>query len=123
MVHDPYHVTPRKPLTDRQRLKLFIAYDGKCCICGGKIDAIREKWIDEHVNPLWRDGDNDLDNRAPAHVKCARAKTDQEATERAKGRRVSEKHYGAKRSKRPMPGSRASGWKRKMDGTIVKRTK
>lgn len=121
-MHDPYRVERRKPLTDKQRLQLLIANDGRCCICGGKIDGVHEMW-DEHVNPLWLNGDNSAENRAPAHVRCARTKTAAEATKRAKGRRVAEKHYGAKRSKRPMPGSRASGWKRKMDGTVERRGK
>ena len=121
MTHDPYKVEKRKALTDKQRLRLFIDRDGLCCICGGKINAVNERWIDEHIAPLWLDGDNELSNRAPAHEKCARAKTDKEATERAKGRRVAERHFGAKRSTRPMIGSRASGYKKKMDGTVVKR--
>ncbi len=120
MTHDPYHVTPRRPLTAKQRLKLFIAHDGKCCVCGGKI-GVHEKWIDEHKLPLWLGGTNDESNRAPAHVSCAREKTDKEATERAKGRSVAEKHYGAKKSKRPMPGSRASGWKKTFSDGWMKR--
>lgn len=119
-MHDPYRVTPRKPLTDKQRLEMFIRHEGRCCICGGKIDGVHEMW-DEHVNPLWLNGDNSAENRAPAHVKCARAKTSDEATERAKGRDVAERHFGAKRSKRPMPFGRRSGKKKKMDGSIVDR--
>ena len=61
-------------------------------------------------------------NRAPAHVKCAREKTDREATDRSKGRRVSEKHFGAKKVKsRPMMGTKASGWKKKLNGEVVRR--
>jgi hypothetical protein len=30
-------------------------------------------------------------------------------------------HIGAKRSKSPLPGGRNSKWKRKMDGTVVRR--
>lgn len=130
-MHDPYRVEPRKRLTDKQRLQLLIANDGRCCICGQPIVGYREQWddfdlasvpfVDEHVKPLWRDGDNAFSNRGPAHVKCATAKTGQEATERAKGRDVAERHFGAKRSKRPMPFGRRSGKKRKMDGSIVDR--
>ncbi len=39
-----------------------------------------------------------------------------------KADRVRKKTFGvATRKGKPIPGSRASGWKRKMDGTIVKR--
>lgn len=119
-MHDPYRVTPRKPLTDKQRLEMFIRHEGRCCICGGKIDGVHEMW-DEHVNPLWLNGDNSAENRAPAHVKCARAKTSDEATERAKGRDVAERHFGAKQSPRPMPFGRRSRYKKKIDGTIIER--
>lgn len=122
MAHDPYRVEKRKPLTDKQRLQLFIEHDGMCCICGGKI-KVGEAWIDEHIRPLWLDGTNEIEtNRAPAHIKCASKKThEDEAPQRAKVRRVAQKHFGARRSKTPMPGSKASGWKKKMNGTVERR--
>lgn len=39
----------------------------------------------------------------------------------AKMKRQRDKHLGLRKSSRPMPGSRASKWKNKMDGTIEKR--
>jgi 5-methylcytosine-specific restriction protein A len=120
MIHDPYKVEPRKPLTNKQRLEMFIRHKGICCLCGHKIDGVRQMW-DEHVNPLWLSGDNSAENRAPAHVKCAREKTAKEATERADGREVAERHFGAKRAKRPAPCGRRSKWKKKLDGTVVPR--
>lgn len=120
-VHDPYAVTQRKPLTSKQRMELFVEHKGLCCICGLKIKPV-EAWIDEHRSPLWRDGTNDLPNRGPAHVKCARVKTDKEATERAKGRRIAEKHFGAHQSSsRPLPGTKRSGLKKRFDGTVERR--
>lgn len=120
-MHDPYKVEPRKPLTPAQRLKLFLAHAGKCCICGGKI-AVGESWIDEHVRPLWLDGTNDIEtNRAPAHASCAKDKTKREAGIRSKVRRVAAKHQGAHRSRNPMPGSKASKWRKRMDGTVERR--
>jgi len=97
-----------------------LAAGGICCICGHRIDGVREMW-DEHVNPLWRDGSNDASNRAPAHFNCAKVKTAKEATERAKGRSFAEFHLGAKRSRSPMPGGRRSKWKKKMSGEVVPR--
>lgn len=122
-MHDPYKVEPRRPLTQAQKLKMFLRHEGKCCICGEKIDGVHQAW-DEHINPLWLSGDNSAENRAPAHEKCARAKTKAEATQRAAGRSKAEKHMGARTPKgAPMPGSRKSPWKRKMDGTVVRRGK
>lgn len=98
MTHDPYRVEPRKHLTAKQRMELFVRHGGVCCICGGKIDGVRERWIDEHKSPLWRDGTNDQENRAPAHERCAKIKTADEATARSKGREVAEKHFGARKA-------------------------
>ena len=117
----PYSVTPRKPLTDKQRLQQFIDHKGRCCICGATIDGVREKWIDEHELSLWLDGGNELENRGVAHQRCARIKTEKEARDRGHVRRVAEQHLGAKRAKRPMPGSKASKWKKKMSGEVVPR--
>lgn len=122
--HDPYAVEKRKALSPKQRMQLFVDRGGVCCICGGKIH-VGERWIDEHVNPLSRTGTNDWDNRGIAHEKCARSKTSQEASERSKIRSVATKHFGAgkKRKGAPMPGSKDSKWRKKMDGTVVRRDK
>lgn len=120
-VHDPYYVEPRKPLTPKQKLKMFIAHGGICCICGCKINGVNEAW-DEHVNPLWLNGDNSAPNRSPAHERCTRVKTATEAKTRAKIRRTAERLFGAKRAaKRPMDGSKKSRWKKKLDGTVERR--
>lgn len=117
---NPYSVTPRKPLTDKQRLMMFIDAKGICCICGHRIDGVREMW-DEHEVPLWAGGSNEKWNRAPAHRACAIGKTAKEAKARARGRSFAEFHHGAKRSKSPMPCGRRSPWKRKFDGSVVRR--
>lgn len=117
---DPYSVTPRKPLTDKQRLQMFLDAKGICEICGHRIDGVHEMW-DEHMVPLWAGGSNEKWNRKPVHVKCAKAKTTKEATERAKGRRFAEFHFGARRPKQIMPGSRRHHLKKKLDGSVVRR--
>lgn len=121
MIHDPYYIAPRDRLSPKQKLQMFIAAEGICCVCLGKIDHVREAW-DEHVNPLWLNGTNDAPNRAPAHEKCAITKTGAEATLRAKIRATAERHFGAKDTRsRPIPGSRRSPWKRNFDGTTTRR--
>lgn len=117
---NPYSVTARKKLSAKQKLKMFLDAGGICCVCGHKIDGVREAW-DEHVDPLSRTGTNAPSNRKPAHERCARIKTAKEATERAKIQRVAEHHLGAKKSRRPMPGSKLSRWKKKMNGEVVER--
>lgn len=108
MIHDPYVVEPRKPLSPKQKLRMFIEQSGICCICGHKINGVKEAW-DEHVNPLWLNGDNSAPNRSPAHNKCARAKSGAETTQRAKIRSTAEKHFGAKKQRSSLakkPGTR-----------------
>jgi hypothetical protein len=101
-------------------MELFVRHGGVCCLCHNKIDGVREMW-DEHINPLWLDGDNSAENRAPAHARCAKEKTAREAKQRHKGRRVAEKHAGAHKPKRPMPFGRGSRFKKKMNGEVVER--
>lgn len=122
MIHDPYRVEPRKPLTPKQKLKMFIAHDGVCCICGCKINGVKEAW-DEHDDPLWLNGTNAENNRKPAHARCARQKTAKESGERSKIQSVAEKHFGAKNrpKSRPLPGTRASGLRKRMDGRVERR--
>lgn len=120
MRHDPYYVEPRRPLTPKQRLKLFVERKGVCCICGLKIETMKP-WIDEHIQPLSMGGTNDWENRGVAHVGCAHKKTSKEATDRAKGQRIAEKHFGAHRSSHPMPCGRKSKFKKKMSGEVVPR--
>ena len=78
--------TQRKALTPTQRLKLFEAHNGICALCGV---AIRpgEKWRDEHLRPLALGGSNDMENRAPVHFKCAKAKDAEDLTRIAKAKR------------------------------------
>lgn len=120
---DMYKTNKRKPLTRHQKSKMFLAAGGICCVCGLKIDGAREAW-DEHILPLADGGTNDMENRAPAHERCAKDKTRKESTSRAKGRSAGMKHLGVKKQRRgpPMPGSRASPYKKKVGGGVVRRS-
>jgi 5-methylcytosine-specific restriction enzyme A len=112
-------VIARKQLSARARRKLFDAVRGMCCVCGLPIGY--KPWVVEHIIPLSMGGADDEANRAPAHLTCARIKTAEEAPVRAKADRQRAAHVGAKAPRRPMPGSRVSGLKKKLDGTVVKR--
>ena len=110
--------TPRKPLTPRQRLKLFEEHNGKCAICGLQIKS-GEKWIDEHLRALGLGGSNDLDNRAPVHVACADEKTRQQdmprivkakrqkmaalGIKRETGQKIASRGFPARKERTPKP--------------------
>jgi 5-methylcytosine-specific restriction protein A len=115
-------MTKRKPLSRLQRVRIFDNAQGTCCICHFKIDAGRgDKWIVEHIKPLWLGGEDDERNMAPAHEQCAIDKTRGEAPVKAKSDRVRANYLGIRKPRNPMPGSRASGFRKRMDGTVERR--
>lgn len=67
-------------------------------------------------------GDNSLENCRAICIACHRFKTRQGTRDLRKADRARDKASGAmKRKSRPMPGSRDSQWKRRMDGTTERR--
>ena len=101
------------PVTDRVILV--------CHVCGLAFDPVKEPWEAEHVLPLNCGGTNDPDNLLPAHASCHAGKTSGEATVRAQVKRGADHHYGIKRSARPMVCGRRSPFKKRMDGSVVRR--
>jgi len=113
----------RKRLSTRDRAKLLAAAEGKCHLCGMKIEG-GQAWEVSHPIPLAAGGDDEPSNRAPAHKKChARQTAEIDAPLIAKTRRQQQKHNGSFRSTRPMPGSRRSAWKQKLSGQWERRAK
>lgn len=116
--------TKRKPMTPRMRLKVWENHKGICKLCDCKIDGVRERWIVEHIIPLALGGKDEPENMAPAHEACALAKTfgkSGDIAKAAKAKRMKSKHIGLKKSKNPLPGSKGSKFKKKMDGSVVPR--
>lgn len=114
--------TKRKPLTPRQRLKLFESWHGCCCICERKIQA-GDVWVDEHIRPLAMGGTNEFDNRGPAHKACADAKTfgkDGDLSLIARAKRQKMKHLGIRKPSK-FATSRDSRFKMKINGDLVDR--
>ena len=76
----------------------------------------------DHVLAASNGGDATLNNCLAACKKCHLFKTRTFDTPRAaKTVRQRDKDLGIKRPSNPMPGSRDSKWKRRMDGTVVAR--
>jgi 5-methylcytosine-specific restriction enzyme A len=111
----------RKSLTAKERLRLFTLHGGVCHLCGQAIDGTREKWDVEHVVAWALTRDDSDENRRPAHVACHKVKTVEDVGRVAKAKRQEAKYRGAHRSRSPMPGSKRSIWKKRMDGTVVRR--
>ena len=82
--------TPDTPIPDRVVLRIWDRQGGRCAKSGVKLYA--GKFIKEHVNPLWLDGENRESNIALYAIVEAKAKTKTEAKVRAKVNRVKKKH-------------------------------
>ena len=87
------------PATVRQRILERANFT--CHICGGEID--RPGWHADHVPPLKDGGENRESKIKPAHDKCHRRLTAQQAVERAPIERQKLKHSGAARPKGRIP--------------------
>lgn len=77
----------------------------------------------DHIDLDANSKDNSLENCAAVCPACHKYKTSKfDVPKAAKTLRQQDKHKGiTKRKGRPMPGSKASAWKRKLDGTVERR--
>lgn len=92
-----------------------------CHLCSLKV-VPGEDWDVSHDIPLEAGGKDDETNWFVAHRKCHRVHTSTvDMPLIAKVKRVHQRHIGAKQSRSPLPGGRNSKWKKKMDGTVIKR--
>ena len=114
--------TRRPVFSTSFRLNLFLKRKGTCASCSQKIDA-GKAWDIDHILPLALGGMNEPNNLQILCKPCHQSKTSQSDIPRiAKTKRLKARHLGAKSpSTRPIPGSRRSPWKRKLDGSVVQR--
>lgn len=112
----------------RVRLRVFTKADGRCTAgCRRKIRP-GETWTLEHVIALinWRKTDdqphgNRESNLGVTCCNCLPAKNAADVSEKKIINRKRAKHLGIKNRANSMPGSKASGWKKKMNGEVVRR--
>lgn len=109
----------RKPLSRLARARIFDANGGRCHICARKI-LVGERWDVDHEKPLAFGGEDAEHNMRPICIGCHQLKTAIEHRNWAKADRVRLRHYGIRREPkgRPMPGTRASGIRKRMSGQI-----
>ena len=114
----------RRSISRTERVRIFEAAQGICHICGEAIDGTRDRWDVEHVVPLNLGGDDHGDNLQPAHERCHKGKSKDDARNLAKAKSVHSKHIGARPNPtRPIPGSRNHHLKRKIGGGVEPRWK
>ncbi len=114
--------TDDSAIPPRVRLRVFERHAGRCADCGRVLRP--GHWQCDHIVSLINDGKHEEGNLQPLCTSpCHQAKTKQDVAVKSKTARVRQKTAGIRRSTvRPMPGSKASGIRKRMDGTVERRT-
>lgn len=107
---------------DRVKLRVFLRFDGRCqCGCNRTIRS-GEAWRLDHKVALILGGSHRETNFQPILTEHDKAKVRGEVREKSKTYSRRKRHYGIRKAKGlPMPGTKASGWKKKFDGTVKRR--
>lgn len=124
MTHAFRHIE-RGYLTDQERAKLFLDKGGRCDgPCGRKLGPA-DVWHADHRVALENGGTNEITNFQVLCSWCHKPKTAEDHGKAAKTRAIAVRHIIPTTQRRgkgpPMPGSRQSAYKKKMDGTVVRR--
>ena len=102
------------------RLRIFRQQDGRCPICTRQLNP--GNITTDHTVALEDGGENREQNlQLICTAPCSLKKTGEENRRRAKADRAIAKRLGFRQSRHIVPGSRRSPWKKKLDGTVVRR--
>ncbi len=110
----------RKEFTNATRLKAYLRAGGYCQWCSAKLGVGKHEF--HHDKECTFGGDSNLSNCIVLCISCHREVTGKQAAVVAKSNRQRNKDLGIKaKGGRPMPGTKASGLRKRMDGTVEKR--
>lgn len=113
--------TPDSPAPPRVRARVF-ERDHGVCVLSGRTIAAGEPWELHHVKALINGGENRESNLAPALRDKHKQRTALDVREKSIAARKRNKALGIKaKTSRPIPGSKASGWKKPFRGPAVRR--
>jgi 5-methylcytosine-specific restriction enzyme A len=114
--------TDDTPVPDRVRLRVWERFEGKCHKCQRKI-AAGESWTCEHLTAIINKGPNRESNLNITCDWCLPGKNAEDVAEKSVIARKRKKDIGIKSAKgRPLPGTKRSGLRKRMDGTVERRT-
>jgi 5-methylcytosine-specific restriction enzyme A len=109
----------RKEFSAKIKVLAFQRADGKCEGCG--LPLLVGKYHYDHINADGLTGEPTLDNCAvlcSGPGSCHSLKTKVDVAHIAKAKRRMRKAIGAKQSRNPLPGSKASGLRKRMNGSV-----
>jgi len=109
----------RREFPTKVRVAAFQRADGKCEKCSARLTV--GKFAYDHRIADAIGGEPTLENCEVLCVGCHGEKTPIDIRAAAKIKRITRKHIGAHQTRRPMAGSKASGWRHRMDGSWEKR--
>ena len=76
----------------------------------------------DHIDPDWFSKDSEINNCQLLCTRCHLEKTKRDVKNIAKSKRLQDKRIKARKPKgRPMPGTKRSGLRKRMDGTVERR--
>lgn len=106
----------RRRFAARTYASRLAEYEGRCASCGIVTGgAAGLEW--DHIIPLELGGSDTIDNLQPLCRGCHKAKTAQDVKAIRKAERQRQRTAGIhKQTRNPIPGSKASGWKRTFSG-------
>jgi 5-methylcytosine-specific restriction enzyme A len=96
------------------RAEIHLRQNGRCAICGMKL-RVGQYEID-HIQALAHGGDNSVENLRAICMPCHRDKTRGDVQGLRKAERISV--GGKQRKGRPLPGTKASGIRKRMSGAV-----
>jgi len=110
----------RRHWSPKTRMAILNRFDRQCQLCRQSIIAAKGFDLDHHI-PLAMGGEDREENLRPLCLPCHRLKTRGDVAAIAKAKRREARHWGVKRTSRPLPGGRNSPYRRKINGEVVLR--
>jgi 5-methylcytosine-specific restriction enzyme A len=109
----------RLEFSKKTRLEAFVRAGGHCEKCSAYLSPGNLEY--HHEKECTFGGSNDSSNCIVVCKACHRLITGQRAAVIAKSNRQRAKAIGARTNSHPLPFGKKSQWKKKIDGTIVRR--
>lgn len=114
--------SPDEPFPPRVRLRILKAHGNRCASCTRDIRP-GDTWTCDHIIAVINGGPNRESNGQPLCEWCNPKKNAADMAVKSKTASSQKKQYGlAKPKGRPLGGSKASGWRKRMNGQVERRS-